>query len=207
MNGKVLTIVFDFDGVLVDSNDIKREAYGRIFRGRIESTSVIGEVLFECPEADRFGTIRAILRRFGSVTEDDVRRYADLYNEICEREVVGAEEVEGATKTLQILGLKYPLFVNSGTYQAALRRIVQARGWGNHFQGVFGSPASKVENLVRIATQQSARPEDLVLVGDSQVDEEAAGVFGCRFIAFRFSGNQGSRTIRVDQLPQLAEVL
>ena len=99
------------------------------------------------------------------------------------------------------------MFVNSGTYQEPLRRIVIARAWDRYFQGVFGSPASKVENLERIVASQSARPEEVALVGDSPIDEEAAISFGCRFIAFRFTESNEFGVTRIDHLPQLPDVL
>ena len=62
-------LVFDFDGVLVESNSIKRNAYGRIFKDRIQDATQIHEVLNLHPEADRIGTIRAILSRFGPIAD------------------------------------------------------------------------------------------------------------------------------------------
>ena len=50
-------IVFDFDGTLVESNPIKREAYYEIFARTTGSADVLERVIRANPEADRYGIV------------------------------------------------------------------------------------------------------------------------------------------------------
>ena len=71
-----------------------------------------------------------------------------------------------------------------------MSEAVQARGWEKHFRGVFGSPASKEENLRQIAELEACEPEDLVHVGDGANDAKAAAAFGCAFIGVEHNGRE-----------------
>jgi phosphoglycolate phosphatase-like HAD superfamily hydrolase len=57
--------IFDFDGTLVDSAEIKRTAFFDLFRGDVAAQDVVRAVLSEDPEGSREQVIRAMLRRMG----------------------------------------------------------------------------------------------------------------------------------------------
>lgn len=187
-----MIVVFDFDGVLVDSNRIKREAYYRVFRG-MDADEVIARRLDEHPRAHRYDHIKTIVRHLiagGWLREcTDPDRYVDRraaeYTRICETETAGCEEIKGASSVLPELAAAYPLYINSSTWEASLRRVVGRRGWRGLFRAVLGAPRSKVENLQSILSWQAADAEELVFVGDGDGDREAALASGCKFVGIR----------------------
>jgi len=184
-------LVFDFDGTLVDSNRVKRQAYFEIFQGlNQDATDVVQMVLSRNPTGNRYDTISRVvehltkigcLRRCTSVPEY-VRQYAEDYNKICEEYASTCRTIGEADETLPQLAEHYPLHINSATPQAPLSRIVARRGWTHWFQAVYGGPATKADILRRIATEGGYSRNDVFMIGDDDQDAVGAGEFGCRFI-------------------------
>jgi phosphoglycolate phosphatase-like HAD superfamily hydrolase len=214
----IRAIVFDFDGVLVDSNDVKQSAYFRIFEHLGPGTAaIIRDCLTASPDGNRFQKIRLILdclREHGSFAETEepdrcIGRYAEAYSEICEEHAATCAEVGGASAVLPVLFRQYPLHVNSATWEEALRRVVRRRGWEHFFQTVAGSPTSKVENLRAILERGNLSAADVLMVGDGRRDLEAAKVCGCPFVGVRNPHNDFDPMglTMIDTLHELATLL
>jgi len=196
-------VVFDFDGVLVDSNALKRNAYFEVFQNVPGAGAFIETALGEDVDGDRYDIIGLILQRLvaaGEIAEvaenaRAVERLAEHYNRICEGAVAMAPEMHGCSDVLQRLAERYPLYVNSATPEEPLRRIIHRRGWMHLFRNVLGRPRTKVENLRLILEREGIPSNALTFIGDSPHDLEAAENCGCRFIAF----NGGFRTLDRDR--------
>lgn len=183
-------IAFDFDGVLVDSNAVKRSAYFEIFATFDGGAAAVADALRDPGDADRFGVIANALARLEGDARPDaeselVTTLAARYNDICERHARACAEIPGVTPTLSALADTFPLYINSATPEEPLRRIVRHRGWADWFKGVFGRPRTKEENLHRILQQEQVAPSALVFVGDGPGDLASALEVGCRFIGVR----------------------
>ena len=117
-------IVFDFDGVIADSNSVKRETYFIIFSDIKNSRESIEEAIRESPKKTRYEIIESILGKLkerGLVEfenpEEEREIYVQRYGEVSERETIKAREIKGAEKALADLSQKYPLFILTSTIQ------------------------------------------------------------------------------------------
>ncbi|MCI0684027.1 MAG: HAD hydrolase-like protein [Gemmataceae bacterium] len=211
-------VVFDFDGTLVASNEVKRDSYFRIFAdvdpdgngvrdvlrngwGEDNRLQVIGRILGTLAARDlAAGTARC----FAPVVE-----YADRYNEICETHQSECPEVPGASACLAALASRHSLFVNSATLEGPLRRAVARRGWNRYFSDVLGSPASKIGNLRALLDRQRVGAWQVVVVGDGRADLAAAQECGCRFIGIRnaFNDFEAAGVLMLPDLRELPQVL
>jgi phosphoglycolate phosphatase-like HAD superfamily hydrolase len=207
-------VVFDFDGVLVDSNAVKRRAYGDIFAAAPGSEPVVESVLESNREDDRFSVIRAILQGLSPEEGETpgqlellVAQYAERYNAICEEHAATCAEVRGASSTLAHLAGRLPLYVISATPEEPLRRIVMRRGWNGYFRDVLGRPRTKLENLARVMQREGLEGRRIVFVGDGSRDLDTAREMGCRFIGVRndFNDFDPEGLTMVDDLTRLAE--
>ncbi len=186
----VKCIVFDFDGVLIDSNVIKRNAYFMIFSPIGSTEQIIKKVLVKKYGGDRYQIIGHIIDELsvngflykGCDREVMLQHYTGQYNKICEEYAVSCSEIKGVSKILPRLAGHYALYINSATPQAPLRRIVSRRGWGGYFRGVFGRPCTKIENLRKTLKFEEIINEDMLFIGDDHRDLEAAAQCGCRFV-------------------------
>ena len=182
----VRCVVFDFDGTLVDSNPIKRGAYFEILAGVPGSREVIERVLHERPKADRHGVLAAVHELLSkSETVPGTSELVAAYSRLCEDRVAACAPLPGAVEALDGLEDTHALYLDSATPGDALARVVARRGWQQRFRAALGGPASKHENLARIAEREALSPPRMVYVGDGPPDREAAESFGCRFLGYR----------------------
>ena len=170
-------IVFDFDGTLVDSNEIKSSAFGKLYESYGEE--IVRKVIDYHKE--HVGISRFIKFKhwqenlLGKPYSDELgeqlsRHYSGLVMEA----VVKAPFCEGAYKFLKKFHHSYPLYVASGTPQLELREIVKRRNLDTFFRGVYGSPSSKKQILEHILMQNNWSPNRLLMVGDALSDWEGA---------------------------------
>lgn len=210
-------LVFDFDGVLVDSNAVKRSAYCDVFALLHVDRAVVEQVVERSRTGDRYQVIERILRHLmdrGLVPAtaplvELVERCADQYNRICESFAATCREVPGASIVLPRLAREYALYVNSGTPEEPLRRVVQARGWTEQFRDVLGAPRTKVENLRKVLGREGVEGFQVLCVGDRREDLDAALDCGCGFVGVRSDENDFDResVLLVQDLSTLEEVM
>jgi phosphoglycolate phosphatase-like HAD superfamily hydrolase len=189
MSKSIKVIVFDFDGVLVDSVAVKRGAYFDVFAGVSNAQVVVERALRENSDGDRYQIINNILRRLAAggilSPSDDIATlcefYAEKYNCICEEHAASCSEMIDVSKNLSVLAERYALYINSATQEEPLKRIMAKRGWQRHFREVFGRPGTKVENLEKIMKREKIDPDEVVFVGDEQRDMDAALQCRCHF--------------------------
>ena len=178
-------LVFDFDGVLVESLDIKRQAFAELYQPYGEDV-VRQVVAFHQAHGgvSRYDKIRHfehVLLGLSTI-EDEILEKAEAFARLVEDAVVACPEVTGATELLRLLNGQLPCFVASATPEAELRRIVCRRGWSNFFSGVFGTPATKKEILRNILHLVRKPADECLMVGDATADFEAASMAGLRFV-------------------------
>lgn len=178
-------VVFDCDGVLIESVDIKTEAFLEVFADHPEHREAIlrhHQAHLGVSRFEKFAWFhRELLGRELGAAESAAlgRRYSEL---VFER-AVRCPEVPGAGETLTALqAAGVPLFIASGTPQEELERLIAARGWSERFQGIHGSPRTKPSILRGIAEELACPTEGLVFLGDGRSDFEAAREVGARFI-------------------------
>jgi phosphoglycolate phosphatase len=184
-------VVFDFDGTLVVSNQVKVQSFYEVVRDYDPNGRTVTDVLERCSNRDRYAITRELAREFTAKgltppqlgTEILSLQWAETYTTVCEAAIVNCPEVSGATEILSWLTSEdIPLYLNSGTPTEALNRLVTLRNLSHYFSGIYGSPARKVENLRHIQKLTHTNPDEICLVGDSEDDREAAAEFGCHFV-------------------------
>ena len=186
-------VVFDFDGVLVDTNRVKREAYLDIFTLSGNAGEIVSTIVDSKRDSGRYFIIGAIIRRLaedGRIAVGDrfdalVHEYALCYNNICEEYASTCNEIPGASSALTKLSSKFHLYVNSSTLEEPLQRIISRRGWADYFHGILGGPRTKKQNLEWIIEREKVSGPEIIVVGDGRADLEAAKGLGCHFIGVR----------------------
>jgi phosphoglycolate phosphatase-like HAD superfamily hydrolase len=177
----ISVIVFDLDGTLIESDAVKTQAYFDIFPAT--AAPVVKAAIQADRYENRFARIERILRGITGAApgKAEIDRLAKAYNDICEAHQSTCPERPGASRVLARLAPALPLYMCSGTWEESLVRVVKARGWQPYFRGVFGGPRRKAENLQLVA-QHSRRPwGEILVIGDTRDDRDAAVAKGCRF--------------------------
>ena len=181
---KLECLVFDCDGVILDSVPVKTRAFARL-------AEPFG------PEArDRFVMYHTV---HGGVSR--YRKFAWFFQEVLGREITPEESEEwgrrfadyaldevrrcalipGAADVLEKWHGRLPLYVCSGAPEEEVRAVLAERGLADLFTGIHGSPPAKAELLARIVNGAGVAAEAALLVGDAVTDRDAAEQVGTHF--------------------------
>ena len=206
----IRTVVFDFDGTLVDSNQIKQEGFYVLARQRPGGEALIRQLL------DRIkGDRRSVLTAYESACrgmpvgpqDDAVSELVEAYSELTDSAVSLAPEIPGATLLLDFLrnsGRKTVL--SSATPRANMLTILARRKWVNWFDYIGGHPTTKVETLHRVMSKYNLSSGELLVVGDGADDMTSADSVGCSF--FPVGAARGvSSGKRVYDLHEIRQIL
>lgn len=186
-------VVFDFDGTVVRSNAIKKQAFCDVVERLDCPPDIVDAVLTSNSPGDRFQILKKVVEEMDArgilpaenSVDEWARRLTDEYSALCEKDIAMCPEVEGAEQTLRWLRDQgYRLFLNSATPLVHLQRLVRLRSLDRYFSGVYGGPASKTANLRTIFVDANVACEDVLSVGDGEDDRRAAVAAGCHFAGF-----------------------
>jgi len=180
-------VIFDMDGVLVDSGPPHRESWRVLARQ-------YGIELSDRDFADTFGmTSREIIRRFWgpNLTEEQVRDIDDQKEAIYRQLIAGRVPLsEGAREMLSALEhAGYVLAVGTSGPPENLELVLQETGLGRFFAATVhgfdirqGKPAPDI--FLEAARRAGVSPEDCVVVEDAPVGIAAALAAGMRAIGY-----------------------
>lgn len=177
-------LVFDCDGVLLDSVPVKTRAFARLAEPYGEEArdrfvmyhTVHGGVSRYLKFAWFF---REILNR--EITREESDEWGRRFAEYALDEVRRCPFIPGARETLEKWHGVIPLFVCSGAPQEELNAVLAERGLAPYFQGIFGSPPGKSRLLGEIVRKSGVDAEDVLMIGDAVTDMRAAEDNGTLF--------------------------
>lgn len=209
------SIIFDFDGVLVESVDVKTKAFAEIFKP-YGPKAVEDVVAFHLANGgvSRYEKFRhfykEILRR--PLPEERMTYLADHFADLVVEKVVAAPFVTGALAFLKKYSSILDLHVVSGTPEHELLEIMKRRDMLRYFKTIHGSPALKPTST-KVIVCEYHDPAVTVFVGDAMTDFEAARECGIVFIgrvdqaANNGSAFTGLRVPLIKDLTELAKVI
>ncbi len=184
-------VIFDFDGVIVESADIKTAAFRALYRphgAAVEAAAVTHHLANG--GISRRKKIRHIHREHLGVSLDqaELDRLCELFSRLVEDAVVNAPAVPGALPLLARLDGQLPRFVVSGTPEPELKRIVARRGLADAFTEVHGSPPEKPPIIRDLLVRYRLQPSTVLFIGDALTDWHAAKETGVRFVGRAAAG-------------------
>jgi len=176
-------IVFDCDGVIFDSNALKSQAF-RIALSSYPKDIVEKFIAYHQAHGgvSRYVKFRKFFSEFLKVEVDQmvIQGLLDTFGNACRQMYHQAEFTPGCIEVLKELAKKHSLFIASGSDEEELRGVFEFRGLADFFDGVFGSPKSKVECLQGI--RKLGCGGRMLFVGDAYGDWCAACDVGATFI-------------------------
>lgn len=178
-------IFFDFDGVLVDSNSIKTEAFRTLFKNY--NKDIIAEIVAHHQQHGGISRVEKIRYAHQYIikqplTEEEVEDKAAEYSKLVLEKVIEVDWIRGAREFLDNIQNTLPLFVISGTPETELREIIDRRKISVYFEEIFGSPIKKPVHIRNLLYDYQLAPDRCVFVGDALTDYNAAKETGLQFI-------------------------
>lgn len=182
-------IVFDFDGTICESADVKTDAFYQLYldeRGP-DFAAEVRDYHLQHAGISRFDKIAHVEENMigQACTDDRLNLMAERFGSLVTDAVISAPYCDGVPEFLGTFEGVVPMVVASATPTEELQYIVSARGLSAVFEGVEGSPSSKAEIIGEYLSARGARASRTVMVGDQLSDLNGARAAGVAFIGFR----------------------
>lgn len=178
-------LILDFDGVVIESNEVKTCAFEQVFaRFPEHKDEMMGfhHANVSLGRAEKFRHLQALTHRQG-----DDRFLADVLGEFSSlvmAEMAKVPFVVGAVDFLATASRKLPLYLASMTPSSELAQILEMRSLRRWFRGVYGCPPwNKVDAIRDIMGIEGITAQEALFIGDSAGDQRAALSTGVPFIA------------------------
>ena len=184
----------DFDGTLVESNNIKDRAFETIFCEWPEHTETMMSWHIAHNSTERGEKFRYFVEEVLELSEqkDLIENLIARFRELTKTAIVECPFVMGAEEFLEYFSNRIVVYLVSATPQLDLDHIIKARGLGGYFKDVYGAPISKIETLKQIMLSENVSVDEILFIGDSAEDQQATEFLGIRFI-----GRQSDRKLDV----------
>ena len=178
-------IILDFDGVILESLDIKTKAFLKVYQDYPEHADEIAQYHLQNGGVSRYKKFVHINTNILGIPIDEnkTEELAKIFSEAVVDEMIKCPFVEGALEFLDKYSKVLRLYVASGTPQAELHFIVEKCGLAKYFNGVYGTPRTKGEIIKDILNKENINNSEAVFIGDAITDYEGAKEANVQFIA------------------------
>lgn len=200
-------IIFDFDGVVVESGDIKAQAFADLYRHHGDA---IAQAAVDYHRANggmsrylKFHYFQQNLLNNPLLTKEEEQELDRQFSKLVMNAVITCQPVAGAEALLDKMVNQIPLFVASGTPENELQVIVERRGLSRYFTEVRGSPRLKEDLVADILSAYPLDPGRVLMIGDALVDYESAHQNGIAFLGRVRPGDANPFPESVEIVPDL----
>jgi HAD superfamily hydrolase (TIGR01549 family) len=184
----IKNIIFDFDGVILDSVPVKTEAFRRLFDAF--NNKLVEQLIkyhLENGGKSRYLKIEyffvEILNK--SISQEEILKYANKYSEITKEELSNSKYlIQEVLNFIKNNHKKYNMHVASGADEEDLLYICEQLNINQYFLSIYGSPAVKNQIVSNLLLENQYDTNETILIGDSKNDYDAAYENGINFYGY-----------------------
>lgn len=184
----VKVILFDFDGVILDSMPIRDVGFRKIFE---EFPSELVEEFIKYHRENgglsRFYKIEYFYKNLlkKDISEEKILEYAAAFSEIMKKELINSKYL--IQETIQFIEKNFnkkTFHIVSGSEQNELRYLCKELNLSKYFKSIEGSPTHKNNLVENILKREKYSLDEVILIGDSINDYNAASINGLKFFGY-----------------------
>jgi phosphoglycolate phosphatase-like HAD superfamily hydrolase len=182
---KIKVIILDFDGVIVESNNIKHQAFSEIFGEYPQHYDEMMSYHLSNNHVNRYDKFRHIISKILNEKPDEnrINEMARKFSNITREKIINCPFVNGAKEFLDEFFLKkFSLYIASATPIDELKIILEKKKLDKYFKGIYGAPVPKKTMFSEIIKKEQVNPDQVIFIGDSPEDYQVAKETGIHFI-------------------------
>lgn len=176
----IRNILWDFDGVIVDSSSIRDYGFEKIFENfnpkdvnKLMAYHKLNGGLSRFHKIEYF--FKEILKQ--EISKEGILNYAENFTRImkkslCDKRYLIQETLDFIKQSFE----KYSFHIVSGSEHNELNFLCQKLEIDRFFKSINGSPTPKKELVKNLIENYSYTPQETILIGDSFNDYEAANI-------------------------------
>ena len=171
-------IIFDFDGVILDSLDCKTEAfyqlylpYGEDIANKVKQYHILNGGV------SRFEKFKIWHKQYLEIelSEKEVQDLANEFSDLVMENVINSNPIPGAIEFIKRYSKDFKFFIISGTPDDEINKICETIGIASHFKEILGSPKNKKTWCSELKVKYNElKNENTIFLGDALSDFEAA---------------------------------
>lgn len=174
----IKNIIFDFDGVILDSVPTKTEAFKKLFEGfPSEPINQLLQFHQQNGGISRYIKIKYFFEEILNqpISKEEILKYADQYSKLTKNELTDPKYlIRDTVDFIKSNHQKYNMHIASGADENDLKHICSQLDLSKYFESIDGSPKNKNEIVHNIIEKNNYNKAETILVGDSINDYEAS---------------------------------
>ena len=177
-------IIFDFDGVICDSVNVKTDAFATMYKAY--GVEVVAKVIRHHHEhggISRYEKFRYYHKEFLGVdlTDEEVMIMGNKFSSIALQKVIDSPYLPGVLNFIKKSQQNSDLFICTGTPETEIRIILDKKGLTKYFKGIYGAPKNKADIIQEIIHTYRFSNKELEFYGDAMTDYNAAKATNIKF--------------------------
>jgi len=184
----IKTILWDFDGVILDSMKIKGDGFLELFKDfHKDKLNQLYKYHFENGGISRFDKIRYFYKDIlhTDITENEVLILAKEFGEIVRNNLYDRNNlIEDSVNFIKANYIKYNFHIVSGAEHEELQNLCDHFNLSNYFITIEGSPTQKSVLVSGIIKKYKYKNAETMLIGDAMTDYNAAKNNNIKFYGY-----------------------
>ena len=177
-----MNIIFDFDGVIINSHKVKTQAFYEVFKYYGKNIALKAKKFHEKNIGkSRYFKFKHILKNIlnKKITKNELARLDNNFEIFVQKKIKAKVPSKFLLKFLRSQKKFNNLYISTGTPQKKIIKTLKEKNLFNYFKKVYGSPGSKVSHINEIKNYDK---KSIFFIGDSLEDYKAARETNINFI-------------------------
>lgn len=186
-------ILFDFDGVIKESVEVKGQAFAKLFQeyGSDFKDRVIRHH-YSHGGMSRLEKLPIYLSWAGiKVTDESINEYSQRFSDIVCQSVIDSDWVPGVEQYIRSNRHNQLFILVSATPHSELQFIINSLELSACFNKVYGAPAKKEDVIKEVIQNFDVSVTETLMIGDAESDFQAARINLVPFLLRRSEHNAG----------------
>jgi HAD superfamily hydrolase (TIGR01549 family) len=186
-------MVFDFDGVIIDSTEVKVDEYRNLFSQFTKNEATLNEIINiyrNSAGIPRETTLKKVFKEVlgKTLSNQEVENLSLDYSKQIFQRLEAIEPLKGFLEYLTI-HKKINKHIISGAPNSDVSYLIKKLNITKHFKSIKGGPLNKKNEITNIRKLAKVKAKDIVYFGDQNNDYIAAKSAGVGFIGINAGSN------------------
>ena len=184
----IKNIIFDFDGVIIDSMDVRADGVSEVF-ANYDKELVDKFIDYYGYNAglSKFLKIKYFYNKIlnKDISDEKIEVYSNKLSKIMKEKLISKEVlIDDSCEFIKNNYEKFNFHIASGSEENELRFLCNKLGIDQYFKSIKGAPLHKNDLVNNIIEENSYKREETIIIGDSINDFEAAEINDIGFFGY-----------------------
>ena len=186
-------IIYDFDGVICDSVNVKTKAFAEMYKSYGEDVvSKVVDYHLQHGGISRYEKFKYYHQTFLGIelTQEEIMQMGNKFSEIALQKVINSAYLPGVVDFMTNGKKNCLQFICTGTPETEILTILNKKNLEHLFDSVYGAPKRKPEIITMLLEQYQLHRDEVIFIGDALTDYNAARETNIAFVGVKSDNTQ-----------------